>query len=64
MEASTGTEHFELTDIEVPGREAALEAQGETVPAASAGASESGGTNQPEASAPAPASPPAAPCSC
>lgn len=54
VEASTGTEHFELTDIEVPGREAALEAQGETVPAASTGASESGATNQSEASAPAP----------
>ena len=46
VEAASGTEHFELTDIEVPGREAALEAPGETAPAASTGAGESGATDQ------------------
>lgn len=49
VEAAPGGEHFELTDIEVPGREAALEAQGESVPAASTGASESAAAGRPAA---------------
>lgn len=49
VETAPGGEHFELTDIEVPGREAALEAQGESVPAASTGASGSGTTGHPMA---------------
>lgn len=49
VEAAPGGEHFELTDIEVPGREAALEAQGEPVPAAAQGASQSGTAGQPTA---------------
>lgn len=53
VEAASGSEHFELTDIEVPGREAALETQGELLPAASTGAGESGATSTPVAPVPA-----------
>ena len=42
VETATGADHLEFTDIEVPGRDAALEAQGEAMPAASNGPAEPG----------------------